>query len=127
MSEQRILSVGQCAPDHNMLVYRLKQRFEAKVIRADTFDEALEALRSEPFALVLVNRVSDADGTLGLELIRTLKTDPSLSNVPVMLVSDRPSAQTEAVSLGALPGVGKRELSNPKALDRIAEALAAST
>jgi two-component system chemotaxis response regulator CheY len=44
-----------------------------------------------------------------------------------MLVSDLPTAQADAVSLGALPGIGKRELSDPKALDRIAASLTSST
>lgn len=124
MPEQRILSVGQCMPDHNTLVYRLKQRFGARVTPAETFDEALGALRSGSYALVLVNRVSDADGSLGVELIRTLKADPGLASVPVMLVSDLAAAQADAVSLGALSGIGKSELSNPSALERIATALA---
>lgn len=123
MSEPRILSVGQCAYDHGSISRQLGQRLKARVTPADTFDEALETLRSERFGLVLVNRVTDADGSSGLELIRSLKADPELAAVPVMLVSDLPRAQADAEALGALPGIGKSSLSQPKALERVAAAL----
>src|SRR5689334_22144144 len=102
MSTHRVLSVGQCGYDHGQISRHLKQSFGAEVRSADTFDDAVETLRGEPFDLVLVNRRSDLDGAPGLDLIRTLKADPALANVPVMLVSDFAHAQEEAQSLGAL-------------------------
>ncbi len=67
-------------------------------------------LGSGRFDLVLVNRICDADGAPGVELIRALKSNPTTADVPVMLVSDHASAQDEAVGMGALPGFGKRDL-----------------
>src|SRR5437773_2761792 len=93
MPEHRILSVGQCAYDHGSLTRHLGQRLNAKVTPAGTPDEALAQLRAGRFELVLVNRVIDADDSSGLELIRTLRSDPTLSDVPVMLVSDIARAQ----------------------------------
>ena len=50
----------------------------------------MASLRAGEFDLVLVNRVLDADGSSGLDLIRAIKADPDLANVPVMLVSNSP-------------------------------------
>jgi CheY-like chemotaxis protein len=117
----RVLNVGQCGFDHGSISSYLADRFGARVERAENFDDAHEALRRGKFALVLVNRVLDLDGSSGLELIQRLKEDPeeSLKATPVMLVSNYPEAQREAVELGAEPGFGKSELQSPATLDRL--------
>ena len=114
---RHVLSVGQCGFDHGKISRYFKSAYGADVSGAETFDEALTALRSSEFDLVLVNRLNDEDGAPGIELIRTLKTDPELSTVPVMLVSNYPSAQADATALGALPGFGKSDLNTRKAED----------
>ncbi|MFO0959569.1 MAG: response regulator [Isosphaeraceae bacterium] len=119
-----ILSVGQCGPDHATISRFLARDFAAEVLRAHDFDEALAILRGERTVdLVLVNRETDADGTRGLDLIRTIRTDPTFHGVPVMLVSNYEDAQAQAVALGALPGIGKARLNTPEARDRLASAL----
>jgi CheY-like chemotaxis protein len=115
----RVLSVGQCGMDHGTISRHFRQAFKTDVAGAQTFDDAIEALRGGEFALVLVNRVTDADGSSGLELIRSLKADPELSTVPVMLVSNYVDAQQQAQSLGALPGFGKAELASRDVQERI--------
>jgi two-component system chemotaxis response regulator CheY len=70
-----------------------------------------------------VNRVSDLDGSPGLDLIRTLKADPELAGFPVMLVSDLARAQTDAEAEGALPGFGKSDLNTDLARDRLTQVL----
>jgi two-component system chemotaxis response regulator CheY len=119
-----ILSVGQCGFDHGLLSRFFAKQFRAQVVGADTKDEALEQLRLGPFALVLVNRVADLDGAPGVDLIRAMKSEPALADVPVMLVSDYPDAQAEAVAAGALPGFGKRQLNDPKMIEAIGSSLA---
>jgi CheY-like chemotaxis protein len=84
----------------------------------------VEKLRQGTFALVLVNRVFDADGSSGLELIRTLKADEALKAVPVMLVSNYDDAQAQAAEVGALPGFGKSALGRPHMLQRVGKVLA---
>jgi two-component system, chemotaxis family, chemotaxis protein CheY len=123
MDHPRILSVGQCAPDHGKISRALRRSLGAEVRGADTFDEALRSLRSESFDLVLVNRITDADFARGIDLVRALKADPDLAALPVMLVSDLPEAQNQAVALGALPGFGKSALSLPQTLARLRAAL----
>ena len=106
----RILSVGQCGFDHASIARHFRKAFNAEVAGADSFGEALGVLRSGTFDLVLINRVTDADSTSGLDLIRSLKADPALGALPVMLVSNYETAQSEAISLGALKGFGKTDL-----------------
>jgi two-component system chemotaxis response regulator CheY len=127
MARPRVLSVGQCGFDHASIARQLRKAHDAEVIAAETADEALESLRAGPFDLVLVNRILDGDGSTGLDLIRTLKADPELAPVPVMLVSNFPDAQDEAVGLGALPGFGKSQLRDPEIEERLASALSDRT
>lgn len=120
----RVLSVGQCGYDHRKVSGQIQKDFGSKVDRAETFDDAVASLRQAPYDLVLVNRVTDADGSLGVDLIRTLKADPQLRQIPVMLVSNQQEAQGEAIALGALPGFGKRDLGTLSAVERLAPVLA---
>lgn len=123
----RVLSVGQCSMDHGGLSRHFRKAFDAEVVRADTFDEAHAALKGGGFGLVLVNRITDADGSAGLDLIGSLKSDPTLADLPVMLVSNYPDAQQAAVALGALPGFGKASLGRAEADEKIRAALATAT
>jgi len=106
----RVLSVGQCGFDHRSISGYLADRFGAEVERADSLDDTRDAMRSARYDLVLVNRVLDEDGSSGLELIRALKHDPALADVPVMLVSNHADAQKAALDLGASPGFGTRQV-----------------
>jgi CheY-like chemotaxis protein len=109
-TKPRILDVGQCGLDHGNIARHLSKSYGAEVALADTKGQAMATLRTGEFDLVLVNRVLDLDGTSGLEVIRSIKADPDVSHVPVMLVSNYPDAQAEARTLGALPGFGKADL-----------------
>lgn len=119
MPAKRVLSIGQCEADHSRMGRSLRDGFRAEVESADHTDDALAKLRAEPFDLVLVNRVFDADGASGLEFIRTLRADDALRAVPVMLVSNYEDAQAQAVAAGALPGFGKAALGRPEMLERV--------
>ena len=110
MDKPRILSVGQCSFDHGSIGRHLRKSYGAEVAGANTLAEALVTLRAGDFDLVLVNRVFDIDGTPGVDLIRSMKAEPGLAGLPVMLVSNYEDAQVEAQSLGALHGFGKADL-----------------
>ena len=116
MTPKRILSVGQCGFDHGGISRTFRQAFGAEVAAAATQAQALDWLRKEPFALVLVNRVFDADGDSGVDFIRKLKADAALAATPVMLVSNYADAQKEAVAAGAEPGFGKSSLGRQEML-----------
>lgn len=119
----RVLSVGQCGYDHGQIERHLRRRFGAVVEAASTFPEAVEKLSETPFDLVLVNRINDADGSPGLDLIQTLKSDPALTTIPVMLVSNYEDAQQKAQALGALPGFGKSNLTSPESTEKLKSVL----
>jgi CheY-like chemotaxis protein len=118
MPAKRVLSVGQCLADHGS-ISRTFAGFGAEVVPAHAAAEALGRLRQEQFDLVLVNRVLDRDGSAGLDLIRTLRADEKLRDVPVMLVSNYADAQEEATAAGAAPGFGKADLGRPALRQRL--------
>ncbi len=123
----RILDVGQCGYDHGSIARHLKNAYGAEVTAADTNGQALASLRAGDFDLVLVNRVFDGDGTRGVDLIRAIKADPGLAAMAVMLVSDQPEAQAEAVEVGALPGFGKSNLRSGQPVPALESALNRAT
>lgn len=113
----RILDVGQCGFDGPRMATLWKQSLGAKVDSAASGDDALQRLEAHKYDVVLVNRILAADDSSGLEVIEQIK-DAGI-NVPVMLVSDFPEAQDEAVELGALRGFGKAQLGEPEVLELI--------
>jgi CheY-like chemotaxis protein len=119
MKAKRVLSVGQCWADHGNIVRTFKKEFGTEVERADDAGTALERIRAGGYALVLVNRVLDADGSSGMELIKRVKSDPNLNSVPVMLVSNYDDAQAEAAAVGATSGFGKASLGRPQMIERV--------
>src|ERR1700730_1947792 len=119
MSGKRVLSVGQCAADHGSISWALQRAFGAQTSAAETAEEALAELRQRSFDLVLVNRIFDSDGSSGLELIRRVKSEPALSQIPIMLISNYEDAQTQALAAGAVPGFGKASLGRPQMLERV--------
>lgn len=116
---KRVLSVGQCVPDQSAIAAFLRREFGAEVQTADTADEAMSTLHNGPFDLVLVNRIFDADGGSGLDLVKVIKSDPGTSKLPVMLVSNYAEAQQKAVDAGAVPGFGKAQLGEPAVADSL--------
>ena len=120
---KKVLSVGNCSFDHGMIEELISANFDAQVAAASLQDEALEILRADRFDLVLVNRKLVTDSSEGVELIERIKADPQLANLPVMLLSNYPEAQGEAVAAGAKPGFGKAELDRPETLEKLARFL----
>ena len=61
---------------------------------------------------------------LPVDLIRRVKADAALRDVPVMLVSNYADAQAAAVQAGALPGFGKADLGRAEMFERVRPFLA---
>ena len=116
---KQVLDVGQCQMDHGSLRRLIEGNFEARLVQAHDAAEAIERLRAEPFNLVLINRRLDADGSNGLEIIQTIKADPQLAALPVMLVSNYPEYQQQAAAAGAEPGFGKSQMHEPRTLEQL--------
>jgi tryptophan 2,3-dioxygenase len=113
-AEKLVIDLGQCDPDHGS-IKRLVESLGFSVIRAHTAVEVKRLVRERQVALVLVNRIFDADGGNGLDCIKELV---EMTKVPgflnpkmvVMLVSNYPEYQEQAVQLGAASGFGKAQL-----------------
>lgn len=117
-----ILDVGQCGYDGPRMMRMLESKIGVEVDTADTIEEAAEKLSANQYDLVLVNRELALDGAEGLQLIRQMKKagDPT----PVMLVSDLPDAQQQALACGAIHGFGKSKLESPHTITLIKKAIA---
>jgi CheY-like chemotaxis protein len=120
---KRVLDVGQCALDHASIRRLIETHFDASVIQAHRADDAIEMLRVTQFDLVLVNRVLDADGSDGVEIIERMKSEAALETIPVMLVTDYLEHQERAVEAGAEPGFGKSQLASPDTCQRVGQFL----
>ncbi len=120
---KKIMSVGQCNPDHFAIKNFLEKNFNCEIVRIDSTREALEALEKEHFDLVLVNRKLDIDYTDGTILIQEMKSNPAFSKIPVMLISNYPEYQQEAVKLGAVLGFGKAEIGKTETIQKLKAAL----
>lgn len=112
-----ILDVGQCGIDGPRMERLWREELGAKVTRVDDAGAASQKLRQGHYDVVLVNRVLNRDGSSGLEVIKTLKSEGV--KTPIMLVSDLEEAQEEAVALGAVPGFGKASLDDPQTLELV--------
>jgi two-component system chemotaxis response regulator CheY len=119
MPGKRVLSIGQCGADHGAIAHTLQRHFAAEVVAAEDGLDAWPRLKGESFDLVLVNRLLDADGSSGLEIIKDLKSDEALRGLPVMLVSNLEDAQEDAIQAGAEKGFGKAALGQPVMLERV--------
>jgi two-component system, chemotaxis family, chemotaxis protein CheY len=119
VAAKRVLSVGQCAADNWSISRFIRKQFDADVVTADSLSDALDQLRAGGVDLVLVNRVFDADGSSGMEMIKQIQADAELRSVPVMLVSNYEEPQRQAVEMGAAPGFGKGALGHPQTVGRL--------
>jgi two-component system chemotaxis response regulator CheY len=120
---KQVLNVGQCDYDHDNIQAMITRNFDAVVVPAQSQREAIELAQQESWAVILVNRLLDADGGSGLELIKALKADPVTRSIPVMLVSNFVDAQKSAIELGALPGFGKSTLNTQATLAELTKVL----
>lgn len=130
MSQQdrpRVLDVGQCDMDHANISRMLKESFGAIVDRAKSIEQVMYMTGFYDYDLVLVNRIFDADGAEGLDLIRQMKAAENLRETPVMLVSNFEEAQAEAQQAGAIKGFGKNAIGTPETIECITAQLGDNT
>ncbi|MEX2138141.1 MAG: response regulator [Pirellulales bacterium] len=121
---KRVLDVGNCVPDHAAIRGLIERSFDAQVAQAHDLAGAVAELQKQPADLVLVNRKLDLDYSDGMAVVRHLKADPQWSATPVMLITNFPEYQVEAVNSGAEPGFGKQELRTNETLEKLRKYLA---
>ena len=118
-----IALVGHCGPDNSYLRMVISSADQdAEVLSAD--DEAeLNHLLQGPVDLVLLNRELGwgFNDMMGVDLIRHLR--PQHPQLKMMLVSNYPEAQADAVEAGAVPGFGKREIGSRRVIQLLRDAL----
>ena len=121
---KRVALIGHCGPDSSYLRLAVtRAQKDVKVVMADDAEE-LQRVIDEGVDLLLFNRVLDYGFSEdeGVAVMRGLRAKhPELK---MMLVSNYPESQAEAVAAGALPGFGKREIGTPRVTELIREALA---
>ena len=116
---KRVLDVGNCGPDFGSMNRFLTKNFEVTVDQAHGPEDALEKLRSGDYALVLINRKLDQDYSDGTEVLKLIKADEQVADVPVMIVTNLAEYQDAAVALGAERGFGKLEYGHPETLEKL--------
>jgi CheY-like chemotaxis protein len=120
---KRVALIGHCGPDSSFLRLAVqKVGRDVQVVSADESAE-LEKLIETGVDLLLFNRVLDFgfEEQEGVDVIRRLRAQyPELK---MMLVSNYPEPQADAVAAGALPGFGKRDIGSPRVTDLIRDAL----
>ncbi len=121
-----VLDVGNCNPDHAAITALLKRHFQVEILRADQQSDMLKCLEKQPVDLILINRKLDIDYSDGIEILRYLKSDSNYASIPVMLITNYPEHQQQAMELGAELGFGKLELNKPETHRQLAKFLGTS-
>ncbi len=112
---KKVLLIGHCGYDGGRIERMLKQNFSVEVVQIRTMDDGLKRLKDEEFDLALINRIGDADGKSGLELIKTAKEMGI--KTPLMLITNYENYMNEAIKLGAVPGFGKRDINKKETIE----------
>jgi len=117
---KRVLDVGQCAPDHYAIRQFIERSFDAQLVQTQDLDQTLSQLRGDDFDLVLINRKLDRDYSDGIEILKAIKADADLAQVPVMLITNYAEHQDLAVAAGGERGFGKNDLGSSTARELLA-------
>jgi two-component system chemotaxis response regulator CheY len=120
---KRVLDVGQCGPDHATIRSYLTRNFDCEVVQTHGSDDTLAKLKGGNFDLVLINRKLDADYSDGLEILKLIKADSAVADVPVMIVTNYPEHQDAAIAAGGIRGFGKLEYDRVETKERLAAVL----
>ncbi len=112
-----LLDCGNCGPDFNSIRQMVTSTFSASVVQSHSTEDTLEMLRSRKIDLVTVNRKLDRDYTDGMVVVEAIKSDPEISSVPVMLVTNYDEHQDAAIKAGCVRGFGKLAIGDPATKD----------
>lgn len=127
MASPLVVLVGHCGPDTSYLRMAVQKALPGSPIRSahdeTELDQLLAAIPGEdPQPILLINRALESGfaSETGVELVAHIHRKRPLSKL--LLVSNFPEAQEEAVKNGALPGFGKREIGSAKVISLLQEA-----
>lgn len=113
-----VIDCGNCGPDFHSIRQLVTSNFDAVVVQTHNAHETLEVLREkQDVALVTVNRKLDRDYSDGLEVVRMIKSDEEVGQVPVMLVTNYEEHQESAMEAGCVRGFGKLAITEPSTVE----------
>ncbi len=112
-----VIDCGNCGPDFHSIRQFLTSNFDAVVVQTHGAEDTLKALRDRDVSLVTVNRKLDRDYSDGLDVVKLIKADQEISEVPVMLVTNYEEHQQSAIQAGCVRGFGKLALADPATID----------
>ena len=115
--------IGHCGPDSSYLRLAISKAIPgAKIVGVDD-DAALKSALEAGVDLALFNRVLEYgfDQSEGVEVIRQLARFYPATRM--MMVSNYPETQAAAVTAGALPGFGKRDIGSAKVTELLKAAV----
>jgi DNA-binding NarL/FixJ family response regulator len=121
---KKVVFVGHCGPDSTYLRMAVRKSLgQADVLMAGCPAELDDALKTAHVDLILFNRELGYgfQPDMGVEFIRVLKQ--RYPNIPMMLISNYPEAQSAALQAGAVAGFGKREIGSPRVSELIKAAV----
>lgn len=124
---KRVVLVGHCGPDSSYLRAVISSVDRGVEISGVDDHQSLLAALQSGVDLVLFNRLLD----YGFEEVEGAKViarvHQQFPQAKLMMVSNYPEAQADAVAAGALPGFGKRELGSPRVKELLKSVLSASS
>ena len=118
---KRILLVGHCGVDGPRLQSEISSFLGGVEVLRVNSDQDLQREAGQGADLLMVNREPVGFSKEGVDIIRHLHQH--FPDCKVMLVSDYPEAQEEALGVGAIPGVGKADIGSPKFEKTVREAV----
>lgn len=107
---KNVLDVGNCGFDHQTLRSVLSEHWDVEIKRTTTLNEAIRELDSNPYHLVVVNRILEGDGSSGMDLVKHVVQSQTTQGIPIVLLTNYPEVQEEALQTGASASFGKRDL-----------------
>ena len=116
-----VILVGHCGIDGPRLQREISSKVpDTNVVRVNSTADLQSQLKANA-DLFLVNREPVGFDDDGLAIIRQVRQENP--NAKVMLVSDYPEFQEQAVQAGALKGFGKNEIGSSSLTDTVKQAL----
>ncbi len=113
------------SPTTRMLEQSILESAGYVVHTATSGEEALERVRREPFALLLVD--VEMPGMDGFTFIEHVRADPALRDIPAMLVTSRasPADRQRGIDVGAQGHIVKSEFAQDEFLARVRQLVGA--
>jgi DNA-binding NarL/FixJ family response regulator len=117
-----VVLVGHCGVDGPRLQSEIGGALKGTDVTRVNSDADLQRACREGADLLLINREPlGFESGAGVDLIKRVRSE--YPNQKMMLVSDYPDAQQEAIAAGALEGFGKRDIGSPKLVETVKQAL----